>query len=109
MKMNKFGINCLSCGDVAHSTRFCHWCIEELSMDEKLDIIDEYLYAKKNQEKKGEVNKVRNGAVCEARKARRQKVMDVLFSAVKAGFGAAFQLGVSVGAIYYLIQEGVIL
>jgi len=51
---------------------------------------------------------VRNCDVCEARKARRQKVMDVLFSAVKAGFGAAFQLGVSVGAIYYLIQEGVI-
>tara|TARA_R100001015_G_C4447111_1_gene38581 strand:- start:13 stop:255 length:243 start_codon:yes stop_codon:yes gene_type:complete len=80
-------------------------------MDEKLDIIDEYLHVKKNknQEKKEEVNKVRNCAVCEARKARRQRVMDVLFSAVKAGFGAAFQLGVSVGAIYYLIQEGVIL
>ena len=111
MNMNKFGINCLSCGDVSHSTRFCHWCFEELSIDEKLDIIDEYLHVKqnKNQEKKEEVNKVRNCAVCEARKARRQRVMDVLFSAMKAGFGAAFQLGVSVGAIYYLIQEGVIL
>ena len=80
-------------------------------MDEKLDIIDEYLHVKqnKNQERKEEVNKVRNCAVCEARKARRQKVMDVLFSAMKAGFGAAFQLGVSVGVVYYLIQEGVIL
>jgi len=62
------------------------------------------------QEQKREVKKLRysNCEVCAARKARNQKVKDLVFVAVKAGFATAFQLVATVAAVYFLLTEGVI-
>lgn len=105
MKMTNY--DCINCGDITTSTRFCHWCMDELSVDEKIACID--IYKIEKEKKKQEVKKLRNCDVCMAREARRQKVKDVLFTAVKAGFGAAFQCGLVVGTVLLLIREGVIL
>ncbi len=116
--MKRIRYDCVKCGKTTYDRRICGWCRLDTSLEETLKLLNDnpvtpsgkpIRHSVHSRQKKREVNKVRNCDVCEARKARRQKVMDVLFSAVKAGFGAAFQLGVSVGAIYYLIQEGVIL
>ena len=109
--MKRIRYDCLKCGRTTYDRRICNWCRLDMSLEETLKLLHDnpIRHSVHSRQKKREVNKVRNCDVCEARKARRQKVMDVLFSAVKAGFGAAFQLGVSVGAIYYLIPEGGIL
>jgi hypothetical protein len=59
--------------------------------------------------KKEEVKKLRNCDVCAARKARNQKVRQGIWSVVKAGFSSSFHLVVSIGAIVFLMREGVIL
>jgi len=105
MKMTNY--DCINCGDITTSTRFCHWCMDELSIDEKIACID--IYKIKKEKKKEEVKKLRNCDVCAARKARNQKIRQGMWSVVKAGFSSSFHLVVSIGAIYYLIQEGVIL
>ena len=62
-----------------------------------------------NPIKKQGVKKLRNCDVCEARKARKQKVRGIVLSTIKAGIASSFQLALSVVVLYYLIQEGVIL
>ena len=62
-----------------------------------------------NPKKKKEVKKLRNCDVCAARKARNQKVRQGIWSVVKAGFSSSFHLVVSIGAIVFLMREGVIL
>ncbi len=59
--------------------------------------------------KKRGVKKLRNCDVCEARKARKQKVRGIVLSTIKAGIASSFQLALSIVVLYHLIQEGVIL
>ena len=116
--MKRIRYDCVKCGKTTYDRRICGWCRLDMSLEETLKLLNDnpvtpsgkpIRHSVHSRQKKREVKKLRNCDVCMAREARRQKVKDVLFTAVKAGFGAAFQCGLVVGTVLLLIREGVIL
>ena len=91
---------CVICGGSTYALMVCPYCITKSPFNWDT-----------NSKKKKEVKKLiySNCEACKARKVRKQKVKDVVFTAVKAGFAAAFQLVATVGAVWLLLTEGVIL